>query len=234
MKKFTIFIFLLSNFITFLNASEQLIVVITDDFNTSTAKLKRYEKKNNLFVQVGDAITVNLGRNGLGWGIGNQSIDHLENDPQKHEGDGKAPAGIFMLGPAFGYADALESSMPYVQTSNDLICIDDSHSDHYNQLKKIDSDIEINSFEWMRRSDRLYEIGLTVHHNTHSIASRGSCIFLHVEKAPGSATSGCTSMSYDHLKILLSWLDPKDDPLLIQIPASYCSQVEKQFSGICD
>ncbi|RLA72173.1 MAG: hypothetical protein DRG24_03655 [Epsilonproteobacteria bacterium] len=234
MKKFIIFIFLLSNFITFLNASEQLIVVITDDFNTSTAQLKRYEKKNNLFIQIGNAITVNLGRNGLGWGIGNQPIAHLENDPQKHEGDGKAPAGIFTLGPVFGYKDTLATNMPYIQASNDLICIDDSRSAHYNQLKKIRPDIEFNSFEWMRRSDNFYEIGLTVHHNTHAIAYRGSCIFFHVEKAPGSATAGCTSMQYDHLKTLLSWLDPKRNPLLIQIPASYCSEVEKQFQGICN
>jgi len=233
MKKISIFLFLLSNFISFLNASEQLIVVIADNFNTPTAQLKCFQKQDARYVQTGETIAVNLGRNGLGWGIGEQKIDHSQEDPIKHEGDGKAPAGIFTLGSVFGYADAQESKMPYLQASADLICIDDSRSKYYNQLIKIRSDIAINSFEWMLRQDRLYEIGLNIHHNTQAIAYRGSCIFLHVEKAPGSATSGCTSMAYDHLEALLSWLDPHAEPLLIQIPSSYCSKIEQHYPGIC-
>ncbi len=233
MKKFLLFLFLLSPIITLLNASEQLIVVISNDFDTSTAPLKRFEKQNDRFVQVGNTISVNLGRNGLGWGIGKYSIEHNQNDPLKHEGDGKAPAGIFTLGSAFGYTADIQSRMPYLQATADLICIDDSHSPYYNQLKKIGSHIEVNSFEWMRRSDKLYEIGINVHHNSSGVISRGSCIFLHVEKAPGSATAGCTSMRYDHLKSLIEWLDPKSEPFLVQIPVSYCTKIEKQFPGIC-
>jgi zinc D-Ala-D-Ala dipeptidase len=49
-----------------------------------------------------------VGRNGLAWGIGVVPTDDAqvrsESAPVKREGDGRAPAGIFALSTAFGYA----------------------------------------------------------------------------------------------------------------------------------
>ncbi len=233
MQKFVKHIILLIVVSSSLSAAQQLILVLTDDFNSTAAKLQRYIKNDQTYTKIGAAVSVNLGRNGLGWGIGITEIPHSKYDPIKIEGDGKAPAGIFALGTAFGYAPTLSTAMPYQEASLDLICVDDSRSVHYNQIVHISPRVMLNSFEWMKRDDRLYRIGITVNHNTAGLSRRGSCIFLHVEKAAGSPTSGCTSMQYNALKALLAWLDPYSKPLLIQIPAQYCSEVAKQFKGVC-
>ena len=54
----------------FASASDQLILIESDDFNTTHAVLTRYEKQKNSYRQVGIQLPVNLGRNGLAWGLG--------------------------------------------------------------------------------------------------------------------------------------------------------------------
>jgi L,D-peptidoglycan transpeptidase YkuD (ErfK/YbiS/YcfS/YnhG family) len=97
-----------------LGDSRQLVLVVSDNWDATTATLQRYERANprKPWAVVGQAIPVNLGRTGLAWGRG------LHDDiswyapaqpvvfmgPQKQEGDGKAPAGAFDLPLAFGYA----------------------------------------------------------------------------------------------------------------------------------
>ena len=215
-----------------LTASEQIILVVSQDFNTSTAILQRYELKAERYQSVGDQVIVNLGRNGLGWGLGKTTIPHQADEPQKREGDGRAPAGIFALNTVFGYPSTVDTSMPYLQAKPDLICIDDSHSEHYNQILPIDSTLIIQSFEWMKREDELYALGVTVEHNQDQQPRQGSCIFLHIEKAKGSPTAGCTSMSEEDLKSIVQWIKPQKEPLLVQIPQEYCSKINKQFNGI--
>lgn len=212
-------------------ASEQLVVVVADNFTTSTAHLQRYVKVDDTYSKIGSALVVNIGRNGLGWGLG-RPFEHAEGEPLKHEGDGKAPAGIFDLSSVFGYAAAEDTAMPYLQSGRDLICIDDSSSPDYNKLHSITDRTMVKSFEWMRRDDTLYELGITVDHNVRGEEKRGSCIFLHVEKGPKAPTAGCTSMPLPQLRTVTRWLDHDKKPLLIQIPKAYCHQVEKRFPGV--
>lgn len=212
-------------------ASEQLILVVAETFESPTAVLQRYVKDSTTYIGVGTKVTVNLGRNGLGWGIG-MDFPHAEGEPVKHEGDGRAPAGIFRLDHVFGYALHVPTEMPYLHATPDLICVDDSHSGHYNRLQKIDAGIEIKSFEWMRRDDDLYRLGVTVSHNAEQRPGYGSCIFLHVEKGKGAPTSGCTSMPLQALRDITLWLDPDAAPLLLQIPKAYCSEVTRRFPGL--
>ena len=71
----------------------------------------------------------------------------------------------------------------------------------------------------MRRDDDLYELGMGVEHNPPpAVAGRGSAIFLHVWRGPGSPTSGCTSISRADLLQVLTWLRPDARPLLVQAP----------------
>ncbi len=215
-------------------ANEQIILVISDDFNTSKARLFTYEKQANGYVRVFESFSVNLGRNGLGWGEGIKKVEHLKNEPLKYEGDGRAPAGIFKLGYAFGYASKNPSKLTYIQATDDLICVDDAQNKFYNQVLHVSDKSKIKSYENMHRNDNLYEIGVMVGHNSDNISKRGSCIFLHIEKGNDSATAGCTSMSIEKLSSLMAWLDAKKAPILIQLPSKYCAKgVEKYKELIC-
>jgi L,D-peptidoglycan transpeptidase YkuD (ErfK/YbiS/YcfS/YnhG family) len=215
-----------------LHAHDQLLLVVADDMNRSSALLQRYERTQGGWETVGERVPVNVGRNGLGWGIGIMDLPHPDTDPVKHEGDGRAPAGVFALGPVFGYAASISTRMPYLQATPDLVCVDDSLSAAYNRIVPVRPELSIGSFEWMRREDSLYRIGVVVGHNGSGVAGRGSCIFLHIEKAPGAGTAGCTSMAPDPLATIIRWLDPEKSPLLVQIPRQRLPEAQKRFEGI--
>ena len=225
--------FFLGLFLATAQAHEQLLLVIAEDMNRSAAQLQRYEQKEGVWKAIGRTVSVNLGRNGLGWGIGTPApLPHDPSDPLKHEGDGRAPAGIFTLGPVFGYAARIATAMPYVQATKALVCIDDSRASSYNRVVPIRPDLIFGSFEWMRREDELYKIGVVVGHNEAAEPGRGSCIFLHIERAPGAGTAGCTSMNAAALAALIRWLDPAKAPLLIQVPRKSLPALRKRFPGV--
>jgi L,D-peptidoglycan transpeptidase YkuD (ErfK/YbiS/YcfS/YnhG family) len=213
-------------------ASQQLLLVVSDDFNATTGRLSRYALHEGVYVRQGDSIPVNLGRNGLGWGMGEKGFVHPHSDPLKREGDGRAPAGIFPVLGLFGYAEHIKSSLPYQQATEKLICVDDTASEEYNRIVTLDDAKRPESFERMRREDGLYEIGLVVGHNRERLKGRGSCIFIHIQKEGGSPTAGCTSMKKKDLLELVAWLDAAKRPVLVQIPHSYCSQAEALYPGL--
>lgn len=215
------------------HSSEQLLLIVSDDFNTTHAVLTRYEKQQNFFVQVGEKVPVNLGRNGLAWGIGEHGFAPKEGEPVKREGDGRAPAGIFRLSKAFGYAPGLDTKMPYVQADKELICVDDSDSKDYNKILDKNASDQPKSFEWMRRDDELYKMGLVVEHNSAGKRGAGSCIFFHIRKSKDAPTAGCSAMREEDLSAIIKWLDPAKEPKVVQIPRSYCSEAKDLYSGIC-
>ena len=143
--------------------------------------------------------------------------------PRKIEGDNKVPAGVFRVGPAFGYAPANRAPwvrLPYRQLTKETEGIDDPRSRYYNRLverSKV-ARIDWRSSEKMLRPDNLYKWGLVVAHNPEVRPGAGSCIFLHVWKDANTATTGCTAMPERDLVNLLRWLDPAARPILVQMP----------------
>jgi len=206
----------------FLFSSQQIILVVADNFSTSKASLEFYE--DNILLQ---NFTINLGTNGLGWGIGEVKITQKKDDPIKHEGDKKAPAGIFKLTNIFGYSHDSNYKLPYLHTSKKLICVDDSNNNFYNHIIEAHGDEK--SFEYMKRKDEQYKYGVTVQHNKEGIFKRGSCIFLHIQKKEGASTAGCTSMSESNLKKIIKRLDKNKNPILIQIPKSSKEEIKKLY-----
>jgi L,D-peptidoglycan transpeptidase YkuD (ErfK/YbiS/YcfS/YnhG family) len=219
-------------FITQLQAYQQIVLVTAPDFNSSKAQMQLYEANDSTFYAVGDPIAVNLGRSGLGWDNSPLPFAVNENDPQKHEGDGRAPSGIFELKKIFTSEALLQTSIPYIRTTPNLICVDDTASPFYNQLVLVDDKVTTKSFEWMQRDDGLYKFGILIDNNPNNTPGRGSCVFIHIERGANSPTSGCTSMGKEDLQTLIEWLKPDANPLLIQIPKEYCSKVVKQYPGI--
>jgi len=204
----------------------QAIVVTTQGWSDVQGTAQRYVRDaGHHWQKVGDPFPVVVGKTGLGWGRGRVDAAGLAG-PEKREGDGKAPAGIFSLTSAFGYEPSANTRLPYLPLSDTIECVDDGRSAHYNQL--VDSarvPKDWNSTEHMHRPDELYHFGVYVAHNTKpAIPGDGSCIFLHIWRGPDQGTVGCTAMGRSNIEMLLAWLDPKRAPVLMQMPRSQYDQ----------
>lgn len=200
------------------------MLVTSASWTAPTGLLQLYEKTDSGWVATKN-VEVALGKNGMGWGRGVHAAS--SSGPEKVEGDGKAPAGIFELGDAFGYlkTPSFKLRIPYRQSTDRDYFVDAKDSPDYNSWVTIPKD-KLNepkkywsSFEGMKRADHLYELGLVVKHNmSPAIPGKGSAIFLHVWRRPAAPTLGCTAMSKEDLTEVLTWLDPDKAPLLIQVP----------------
>ena len=197
-------------------------MVVSDSWSATNGTLAWFERTNGSWTKRGGPVPALLGRAGMAWGRGEANITGLVG-PQKREGDDKAPAGVFRLGTAFGYAaDPPETKMPYEPLTKNIVAVDDPQSRYYNQLVDATKvhDIDWRTAENMILTDNRYRWGVVVLHNFSAVPDAGSCIFLHCWKDPSTATSGCTAIAEENLMKLLRWLDPKQNPRLIQLPRS--------------
>jgi D-alanyl-D-alanine dipeptidase len=226
--------------------STQMIVVTTADWNAVDGQLQRYERGDTHegWRAVGEPIPIVVGKNGMGWGIGlggkNGPGVRRGSDPIKKEGDGKSPAGVFALGTAFGDApQALPGlKLPYLELTPSIECVDDPHSKFYNRvLDRNTVAPDWHSSEHMRNVGEAYRWGIVVGHNGGAAQSNdrppipggGSCVFLHIWSGPGHGTAGCTAMAQSNLETLLLWLDPKREPILVQLPAAEYARMSDRW-----
>ena len=211
----------------FVFAGEQIILVVGEEYNATKAKLYTFEDGTKVF----EPIIVNVGKSGFGFGLGEVELFQKDKEPTKYEGDQKAPIGIFKLDAIFGYQKDLKFKMPYIHAKKGVICVDDSDSEFYNRIIK-EAKIKPKSFEEMRRDDGQYELGVVVGHNKEQIKKRGSCIFMHVQKAQDAPTAGCTSMTLEEIKKIASWLDESKNPILIQVTRAQLEEVLKLYGSL--
>lgn len=207
-------------------ACRQLLLCLAADGEASAARLQRFARQPaGPWQAVGAAVPVMLGRAGLAWGRGLHA-PIAGGLPDKREGDGRAPAGVFAISELFGSAApdsafAGAAKLPYRQATADLKAIDDPASAHYNQIvdQATIARPDWASCEDMLRADERYAIGAVVAHNSDPVVpGAGSCIFMHVWAAPGVPTAGCTAMSIEDMRAITGWLDGKASPLLVQLP----------------
>lgn len=218
-----------------LDPSRQCIVVLANHWTSTTGVMHAFERDaaTAAWKERGPAIAVVLGKNGLGPGRGLVRLD-FQGAPKKQEGDNRAPAGIFRLPSAFGYASKRSAAwikLPYLASSAQTEGIDDPHSRYYNKLvdrSKV-AQIDWRSSEKMRRDDVLYKWGVLVDHNPTAIPGAGSCIFLHIWKNSAAPTAGCTAMPESDLVRLLRWLDPARHPILVQMPRTVYPAIRAKY-----
>ena len=222
-----------------LASSRQLLLVIAPNWERRTAQLQRFERAclDGDWRPVGEALAVNLGKSGLAWGRGlHAQVGGA--GPEKREGDGCAPAGIFAITSLFGYAApdsafARAAKLPYLRATRDLKCIDDPASAHYNRVVDQSSLAQADwaSCEDMLRSDERYAVGAVVAHNSESpVPGAGSCIFLHVWESEGMPTAGCTAMSLADMTEIGGWLDGAALPVLVQLPQAEYDRLRETWT----
>lgn len=207
-----------------LKAARQLLLVMTPDWNTVGGELRRFERPAAAapWAIVGGRVAIVVGRNGLAW---DPLATPVVQGPVKREGDGRAPAGVFPIGTAFGYAPvtdpmASQLTLPYLPVTEGVECIDDVQSRGYNTIvnRRSVAVPDWGSSEKMREVGEEYRWGVVVNYNTPAVAGRGSCIFLHIAHPSGRGTAGCTAMSADALIEAMRWLAPDRAPVVVQLP----------------
>lgn len=215
-------------------ANRQILLVHSSSWSASVGTLDRYERHvADRWSRVGTPVAVSLGRHGMAWGRGLQEPE--DHGPSKREGDGKSPAGVFMLARAFGAADALPDGahgFPYQRTLTSTYCVEDVRSVAYNQI--IDGrEVTPRSWEkWseLRRADGLFDWGIVVRQNAPDVRrGAGSCVFLHIWRGANVPTAGCTAMARDDIEAILRWLESANDPLLVQLPDPELAEWRARF-----
>jgi L,D-peptidoglycan transpeptidase YkuD (ErfK/YbiS/YcfS/YnhG family) len=204
--------------------SPLLVVVSSAGWDAPAGTLRTFERSDDGWREVGSARAVTIGRAGAAWGLGLHPTQ--ADGPQKREGDGRSPAGVFAIGEAFGYPERADTGLDYHAMRDSHWCVDVPGSPLYNRIvdsREVGADAVKESSEPMRRDihvqgDQRYRIGFVIEHNAKGEDRQGSCIFAHVWKSPRDATAGCTAMPDADLQELLRWLDRRRAPRFILLP----------------
>jgi L,D-peptidoglycan transpeptidase YkuD (ErfK/YbiS/YcfS/YnhG family) len=199
---------------------QQVLYVTAADDQTTSGRLQMLQRKpSSPWTSLGEVIPVRLGRHGLAWGVGEPMLPIPAGFRTKREGDGCAPAGVFRITQAFGAESRPHwMKLPYIHCTSHHWGIDDVRSRFYNQIV---DDREV-ACDWigpetMVPSSGCYKLGAVIAHNPQNKPGLGSCIFMHVWQGNDIPTSGCTAMSEAHLRKILTWLDPDENPCLVQV-----------------
>jgi L,D-peptidoglycan transpeptidase YkuD (ErfK/YbiS/YcfS/YnhG family) len=205
-------------------SSSQLVVGLTDGWNSSTVTLTLYERAGKgAWRPVGAPWQGRLGSNGCVWGLG---IHPLPAGAKiKTEGDGRAPAGAFRLGGAWGYDAQIQRhpQLPYRQVTARDLWVEDTASPDYNRHLVLNHDPATpwEQKQQMRQGDYPHSLKLFIAHNAppHVRPGAGSAIFFHIWRGGGGKpTAGCTTMAEASLRALIARLDPNRRPLYLLLP----------------
>lgn len=212
-----------------LQESEKLLVVTTPGWNSVDGTMTRYDRNNGKWVQVGAALPVVVGANGLGWDLSVPAKDRAESlGPLKHEGDGRSPAGVFGLLETFGFGEKGPTSREYIPLTASTECVDDVKSQQYGHIvdRSRVPKVDWESSEKMRQIG-VYQLGMVVDYNvSKTVPGNGSCIFLHIWKGMGRGTAGCTAMPQENLEGLVQWVGHKQ-AALVQMPQAEYERLKK-------
>ncbi|WP_305806239.1 L,D-transpeptidase family protein [Stenotrophomonas sp. YIM B06876] len=216
--------------------ARQLVVVTADGWDAPQGRLQAFVRGKHGWQPRGAAFDVALGRNGSAWGLGLHPARQA--GPQKHEGDGRSPAGIFHIGEAFGYAPQIPSALDYRPMQHSSYCMDVPESPLYNRIVDADqvgAEAVAGSTEPMRldlhnNGDGRYRQGFVIEHNPRAIPGQGSCIFAHLWRTPGEATAGCTAMPPEHMQALLAWLRADAQPLFVLLPRAEYQRLQQAWA----
>lgn len=214
--------------------STQCVLATAENWNSSTATVRLYEKSGGAWKPVGDAWQARLGKSGLVWGKGISPVP--KGAVTKKEGDNRSPAGVFSIGGAWGYAASIpkNGALPYRQITSRDLWVEDPASPNYNEHIRLDKDP---STAWekkqqMRQNDEAHSLKLFIAHNAppNVVPNEGSSIFFHIWRGGGSKpTAGCTTMEKGKLQWMISKIDPAKKPVYVLLPKEEYGKLKKEW-----
>lgn len=215
--------------------SKQCLVGIASDWNSSWVTLTMYERGiGGAWKQKGSSWKGRLGRNGLVWGKGLHPVP--AGVTTKREGDRRAPAGVFDLGGAWGYAPSIRKSpnLSYVQVTSRSLWYEDVNSPYYNMYREIPHEPRTAAEKkaQMKQGDYAHSLKLFIAHNAYPniTPGHGSSIFFHIWRNGGNATTfGCTTMAESNLENLIATVEPKKRPVYVLLPEAEYAKVREAW-----
>ena len=217
--------------------SRQMVVVTIPDWTSIHGTMRRFERApDGQWTPVGSADPVVIGKGGAGWGLG---LNPRRTDgPMKKEGDGRSPAGVFEIGPAFGYASTAETGLQYMPMTASNYCVDVGNSPLYNRI--VDADkvgmaavegaTEHMRLDLVKAGDMRYAEGFVIEHNAQQTPFGGSCIFGHIWGGPDRPTAGCTAMPADTMRTVLAWLRKDARPVEVLLTDAKYRELQREWA----
>lgn len=130
--------------------------------------------------------------------------------PDKREGDGGTPVGLFHPLRLWWRADRRrrpQTRLPLRRIGPADAWCEDPNDRRYNQPFQRSAN---EPGDRLRRDDALYDLIVEIDHNTRPrVAGRGSAVFLHLARPEFGPTAGCVAMRANDLERLLERLSPK-------------------------
>jgi L,D-peptidoglycan transpeptidase YkuD (ErfK/YbiS/YcfS/YnhG family) len=180
----------------------QVLVVYNYKPESFSAVFVALEKKENHWIVKQSPIVVGIGKKGFALPL------------NKLESDGKSPTGIFKLGKLFSYEKQNKTRLENQQTTKEDKWIDDPNSADYNKFVR--GFTTAKSFENLLLKSNAYKYCIVIVYNTNPIIKvKGSAIFFHLGIKEPYFTSGCVAIKEEYMKLMVNWLDPKQNPTII-------------------
>lgn len=213
-------------------ATEQCILGISDGWDSSHVTLTCFEKRRGKWTKVHGEWPGRLGKAGSVWGLGMHPVP--AGTKLKKEGDGRAPAGVFRIGGAWGYGESIRKhpKLFYRKITTRDLWVEDSNSPSYNRHLILDHE-PTSAWEkkqQMRQGDHAHSLKLFVGHNAPPRVhpGGGSAIFFHIWRGGGSKpTAGCTTISEERLRTMIAWINPDKQPVYVLLPKSEYERYRK-------
>ena len=201
---------LLVNQLVSTGGAQQAMVVDAPDAASTAATLYSFENDGNGWYQALAPMPARDGENG--WLPG----------PDRREGDGTSPEGIFPIGSTmYGTEADPGTRFPYHR----LVCGDwwdeDPSSPEYNSFQHVACGTTPpfgGNSEALWTEGNAYPSMAVIDFNTPPDGPLGSGMFLHADL--GSPTQGCISLPYADLVEVLRWLNPALHPVMVMGPDS--------------
>jgi L,D-peptidoglycan transpeptidase YkuD (ErfK/YbiS/YcfS/YnhG family) len=216
--------------------AKQMVVCLAPALSSSEGTLQLFHRDDAGQWQAdGKPWSVMFARGGLAWGRG---VNPPQDGPQKKGNDHRNPAGLFKIGPVFGYDVTLPDGAhewPYHQVTDRDAWIDDSRIPGlaYNHLYTLPPGAPLPPWwdkEHMHLGDFAYQWLVLIEHNyADPDPTAGNEIFFHVRRGEHYRTAGCTTMELANLERLIKWLQPGSNAMVAELTRADYTRLWKDW-----
>lgn len=199
-----------------LTGIQQVVVVRGENAGGTAVTVELYQRKAEDWERIRGPYSARIGVSGF------------RSYTTRTEGDGTTPIGIFPIPSAFG-GDAKPggTSLPYTVVTPGQCWISDTTSPAYNRWVTASPCTPPNvDLSAKSLPGQIFHLAIVIGFNTEfRRPGAGSALFFHIESLDGAgdaqATAGGIGLSQDHLKSLLTGLDPAKNPVAIMGPTAW-------------